>query len=361
MAFLDNSGDIILDAVLTDTGRKLLARGDGSFQITTFAFGDDEVNYELFDATHASGSAYFDLNILQTPILEAFTNNTSSMKSKLITLSNNNLRYLPMIQLNQYGARLNAVGSGSTGVTADLLGGTYNAGQTYVALADKNTLKAFEGTATAGTEQTIADGTFAGGSVLTTYTGTTAGGSLGAYAGPGNNPFCFDQGIVSTGEGTAELPVGNSLYETQYLLEVDNRFFTALTPDGKVIAPRSFVDDDNVASYLFAIQDALQDIDESGEARRKYFTNIGRNGETGAPEDTPILGRTGSRFLFRLKVTEEIERSTAADNYLFTTFGDDKPNLYGGESFKVINTNIRVTGMTTGYRVSVPVQIVKVV
>ena len=37
MAFLDNSGDIILDAVLTDTGRMRLAKGDGSFNITKFA------------------------------------------------------------------------------------------------------------------------------------------------------------------------------------------------------------------------------------------------------------------------------------------------------------------------------------
>ena len=29
MAFLDNSGDIILDAVLTDEGRRRLAMGDG--------------------------------------------------------------------------------------------------------------------------------------------------------------------------------------------------------------------------------------------------------------------------------------------------------------------------------------------
>ena len=36
MAFLDNSGDIILDAVLTDTGRFRLARGDGSFKIVKF-------------------------------------------------------------------------------------------------------------------------------------------------------------------------------------------------------------------------------------------------------------------------------------------------------------------------------------
>ena len=30
MAFLDNSGDILLDAVLTERGRQRLAAGDGS-------------------------------------------------------------------------------------------------------------------------------------------------------------------------------------------------------------------------------------------------------------------------------------------------------------------------------------------
>ena len=48
MAFLDNSGDIILDAVLTDTGRARLAKGDGSFRIAKFALGDDEVDYSLY-------------------------------------------------------------------------------------------------------------------------------------------------------------------------------------------------------------------------------------------------------------------------------------------------------------------------
>ena len=47
MAFLDNSGDIILDAVLTSEGRRRLARGDGSFSIVKFALGDDEIDYTL--------------------------------------------------------------------------------------------------------------------------------------------------------------------------------------------------------------------------------------------------------------------------------------------------------------------------
>ena len=98
MAFLDNSGDIILDAVLTDTGRQRLARGDGSFRISKFALGDDEIDYGLYNKLHASGSAYYDLEILQTPVLEAFTNNMSSMKSKLMSISRTNLLYMPILK-----------------------------------------------------------------------------------------------------------------------------------------------------------------------------------------------------------------------------------------------------------------------
>ena len=99
MAFLDNSGDIILDAVLTDTGRMRLARGDGSFRIVSFALGDDEIDYSNYSAVTSSG--YEDLTIMQTPVLEAFTNNASSMKSKLITIPNPSLLYLPVVKLNE--------------------------------------------------------------------------------------------------------------------------------------------------------------------------------------------------------------------------------------------------------------------
>ena len=350
MAFLDNSGDIILDAVLTDTGRKLLARGDGSFRVTKFALGDDEINYELFDATHTSGSAYYDLNILQSPILEAFTNNTSGMKSKLLTLSNNNLRYLPEIRLNTV-LSLGRVGGGSAGVSATLFSGSSAVGSTYVAIADENSLKLFDDGG--GNERNQVElGTYNRG-VLTAYSGT--GANLAKYRSPGNLAFCVDQGIVSTAEGTAALPIGNSLYETQYLVEVDNRFFSLLSPDGSQAAPRSFVDDDHIASYFFAIQNAGVDVGGSEFATTsKHFGDYLRDSD--GPQNTEVNGRTGSRFAFRLRVSEEIERSTGAANYLFTTFGtlnDLTDDCY------VIETNIRVTGMTTGYRTSIPVQIVK--
>ena len=101
MGFLDNSGDIILDVVLTDHGRMLLAKGDGSFQITKFALSDEEIDYSLYDKNHPSGSAYYDLEILQAPILEAFTNNGSTMKTRLQTYTNMELLFLPVLRLNE--------------------------------------------------------------------------------------------------------------------------------------------------------------------------------------------------------------------------------------------------------------------
>ena len=75
MAFLDNSGDIILDAVLTEIGRKRMA--NGNFRIVKFGLGDDEINYGKYNKNHSSGSAYYDLEVLQTPVFEASTGYSS--------------------------------------------------------------------------------------------------------------------------------------------------------------------------------------------------------------------------------------------------------------------------------------------
>ena len=96
MAFLDNSGDIILDAVLTEAGRQRMARGN--FRISQYAFGDTEIDYGLYNKNHTSGSAYFDLEILQSPVFEATSN--SALPHELYTLNTNDILYAPSLQLN---------------------------------------------------------------------------------------------------------------------------------------------------------------------------------------------------------------------------------------------------------------------
>ena len=98
MAFLDNSGDIILDAVLTETGRKRMT--EGNFKITKFACGDDEINYTQYNKNHPSGSAYFDLEIMQTPVFEAVTETAAAINYGLLGITRTDILYLPSIELN---------------------------------------------------------------------------------------------------------------------------------------------------------------------------------------------------------------------------------------------------------------------
>lgn len=85
MGYLNNA-IVTVDAVLTRKGRELLAKGDGSFKITQFALADDEIDYTLYNPTHPSGSEYYGEAIERMPLLEAFVDETQTMKYKLATL-----------------------------------------------------------------------------------------------------------------------------------------------------------------------------------------------------------------------------------------------------------------------------------
>ena len=103
--FLKNSDDIIIDAILTSHGRAAIASNDDSQKITRFAVFDDEIDYSLYRSKyhtfgeHPSGSSHFDLDILQRPVLQAFSKGGMSGKSKLVTLEGSP-DYLPILRLN---------------------------------------------------------------------------------------------------------------------------------------------------------------------------------------------------------------------------------------------------------------------
>ena len=71
MGYLDNSS-VTVDAILTRRGRELLSRNDGSFRITQFALGDDEIDYTLYNENHPDGSQFFGEAIENLPLVEAF-------------------------------------------------------------------------------------------------------------------------------------------------------------------------------------------------------------------------------------------------------------------------------------------------
>ena len=295
MAFLDNSGDIILDAVLTDTGRMRLAKGDGSFRIAKFALGDDEVNYELYDKNHPSGSAYYSIEILQTPVLEAFTNNTSTMKSKLVTISRTNLLYLPEI-------RRNAVVGLADNSTNNIL----------TCLVDQTTINDTAITAT---------GDFIDGYRLQDT----------------KSPITLDQGIVSDAIGNGnQVTLQADLVETQFMIEIDNRLGNIWDAGGAQQATPSFIDDDNVATYYFS-----------------KSTNLPYFGKSGTNMSGEVLnGPRGNRLQFLVGPSVDLNSST----YLFTQLGSTSTL---GSAVYHLDSTVRITGVTTGFRIDLPIRFVK--
>ena len=85
MGYLNNQV-VTVDAILTKKGRQLLAQNDGTFRITQFALADDEIDYTLYNPNNNSGSAFYGQAIDNMPLLEAFADDSQTMKYKLATL-----------------------------------------------------------------------------------------------------------------------------------------------------------------------------------------------------------------------------------------------------------------------------------
>ena len=98
MAYLDNQ-TIAVDAVLTKKGRELLAQ-TGNLNITSFALADDEIDYTLYQPNHPAGSAFYDIALRNTPVFEPLTDETQTMKFKLVTL-NQGVTAIPVINIAQ--------------------------------------------------------------------------------------------------------------------------------------------------------------------------------------------------------------------------------------------------------------------
>lgn len=294
MAFLDNSGDIILDAVLTDAGRKRMS--EGNFAITNFALGDDEIDYSLYNNQDSRGSAYYDIDILSTPILEAFTDNMSGVKSKLMTITKADLLYLPVIKINGLSGNSSTNSSGSFYVAVN---------EETWDLFDNNTNGVLDGKKTDNDTRNS------------------------------QNYIQLHQGI----DNEALESIDSDLIETSYIIEIDNRFgqiVQAPSPGTttQTIARESYVDDDDVASYI--------------------LTNASRGFITPITTSNVIAGPTGTSLQFTIFAKNRLRET----DYLMQRLGGITSIKTTNDCY-FVDLNVRVTGVSTGYRVDIPVRFLK--
>ena len=146
MGYLDNQS-ITVDAILTKRGRELLSRNDGSFRITQFALGDDEIDYTLFNESHPNGSQFAGEVIENMPLIEAIPDENNIMLHKLITLPRGTSK-LPIVTANVSKVTLTIGSSFVLNPTTHNFNGSFNLpepGGYMATIADRRLLVTFQG------------------------------------------------------------------------------------------------------------------------------------------------------------------------------------------------------------------------
>jgi hypothetical protein len=373
MAFLDNSGDIILDAVLTDTGRLRLAQGDGSFKISKFAVGDDEINYALYNKDHASGSAYYDLELLQTPVLEAFTNNTSNLKTKLISVSRTNILYMPVLKLNANAVDI-ALNAGQQG-TSQTYSRTGDANGTDIAVG---THPQFYVAVDKFTYESLANEREVSGSATATDNSVTVTGLIQGYTTTSENADAFhliriDQGL-DTSEIAPETGIDSDLVESAFIIETDYRLGRVKPYNTHNPTAVNYIDDDNIASYYITSNTYINPPGTVPPFEATSEDGLSKDKNDMQNNNPQVFeGPRGNSLQFRIHASQELQSST----YLFTQLGSTQTvatdgNIVGldidglddlkvaGKTIYYIDTIVRVVGANTGYRLDVPVRYVKI-
>jgi hypothetical protein len=182
---------------------------------------------------------------------------------------------------------------------------------------------------------------------------TFAAGNFDATLAPGNSRVGNTINI-SQGLDTTDIPftnaLSNDLKESKYLIEVDDRLAKICDQNSNLLKP-SFVDDDNIATYAISPETP------------GLWTTLDTATNTDNVSPSVIAGPYNLQQLsFSLVASDNLRFS----NYYFGQFGNtsDTASSTGGSTYgsvSSIDITVSVIGQTTGYRIDVPVRIVKII
>ena len=183
-----------------------------------------------------------------------------------------------------------------------------------------------------------------------TLDGVISGFSQSNVSGKGrwDNYILIEQGLDTSEISNYEI-IDNDLKETQYILEIDNRLGTIDDPSahGAALQTPSFIDDDNIASYYFSLgtdKTIVKELDPNSDSNNYK---------------AELAGPRGTRVTFSIRASLDL----SSNEHLFTTLGGTGTATVGttpNYAYKYIDTNIRITGATTGASIDIPVRFVKI-
>lgn len=327
MAFQNNSGTIIIDAVLTDLGRKKMTQG--KFKISHFGLGDDEIDYGL--GTNPSGTYELAVN---PPILEAFGGKDANIHHGLLDLPRNDILYLPTLKTNSIVEGAAKKSSGRFHLSVNLE-------------TDKK-LKSDIGMPRVLQNDSVA---------------TNAIVIESGIEKDGNNP------IERTKISQERFLLNLGLMDKYYFVYCDSRFVDYIY----INAPDTYFKNDaknnfytNMKPLVRVVKTSIGGLIENYEtyncaAMNNEIYNLDGSAGNDYPAVSSISGPRGTALALNFKLVDRlVNSSTSQSDDRFAVFGTLNEAVFGGSNnYDYIDTNIMIEGASSGRQLQLPIRIIR--
>jgi len=345
MAFTDNCGTIVIDAILTDIGRKRMVQGN--FRVTKYAFGDDEIDYRLIDINNSqalSGAA-------KTPIFEAFSERNANINHGLLAFDRTDLLYLPVLKTNENFT--DSAHSASTSTAGLATGWEFY----YLSVNDETT------------------------------TNLTAQLTGSRFVLENNNPLDFKIVVESgldaiketetsgislllpcTEEAREAFIINANLLDNYFNIYCDSRFINNVLGPSKDAYFRNTSED--ATRVNFQVLQKHTPISTNVLFKNSYMFNLigisnliyDRSGKGTDINISAIRGPRGSATALNFVIDDAMTTtSDGSSNYRYATYGTSSSELFGADQglYDYIDTTVLVEGATSQATLHLPIRIIR--
>ena len=361
MAFQGAGFDIIIDAVLTEVGKKRMAQG--KFRVSKFSLGDDEIDYNLFDAENDDEVGYTQ-RLLTASVMEAGSTNGANILYGVQTFSNQKIDYFPILKVNK------AIGvSTNPTLSQGLVAGRATTASAYYLSVNEETTEKINEIFATGSFKFLESGNFTGNKII------VESGISEKLVNPGWSRLPPDAkaGDYKTNARSRFYHIiSKGLYDNNYFIYCDKRLFS-----------EKIKISDSCGSVFKNYPDGTADINfvASKEVSKISYGFVYDNYECFAAEGIPNLisdhgteltpplnkrfselgGPKGTAIAFNLSVDEELRINSLGErDYRYVDMGlidqyvFDKTN-----KFDYIDTNVRIEGSASRSSVDVPIRLIR--
>jgi hypothetical protein len=360
MAFKNTSGTIIIDAVLTDLGRKKVSRG--TLNITKFALGDDEINYETFSAADRDDSGYYP-ELTGSQIFEAYGSRHKNIQYGLISkdesaFQNDNwelehawIIHMPILKLNDKIA-----------IVPELRDGVY-----YLSVNDETTEKINE--IFSNTFKFLSDNAVDKRKIVVESGLDQIPALDGGLQPPDIHPSQFEKYFAISPEAREYFIEKKYLLDQDFYVFADNRFIVKTLGINTKSVFKNYKNGESQINFESLIETSPISIESQFTTHATYLIKGIKNlmfdfyDELSSPSTaySSLDGPKGTVVAMNFIVNGYLKNnSTATRDFRYSKYGKIDEYLFDStHKFDYVDTTVYIVGAATQSRVQVPLRLIR--